>query len=60
MKEDDVMAKPKTHFEQVSLEQVKKAVEAESDKTKITRGEKSIIESPVKKTEPYSISSRSL
>lgn len=54
------MSKPKTHFEQVPLEQVKKVVEAELDKAKQTRSEKSIIESPAKKTEPYSISSRSL
>jgi hypothetical protein len=54
------MRKPKTHFEQVPVNLVKKILKAQVSGKQDTNNNNVIIETPGRKTEPYSISTRLL
>jgi hypothetical protein len=48
----------KTHFEQIPVELVKKIADPEVPTKKIIRDDNLIVRTPVRKTQPYSISVR--
>ena len=51
-----IMRKVKTHFEQISIEIVKKIAEQEESDQKEIKSPNVVVETPATKTEPYSIS----
>ena len=48
----------KTHFEQIPVEEVKKIADPEIPRKKVTEDDNVIVRTPVKKTEPCSVSLR--
>jgi hypothetical protein len=52
------MRTPKTHFEQIPVELVKKIADPEVPRKKVTEDDNLIVRTQVRKTEPYSVSVR--